>query len=164
LLTLAVLRSYPGQLMRSAVVVIGAFTLYTGFANNLEQTRLRASLGVDQQELQQLRFEGIYVLAGLLLFLAALIKPVLVTNLVTAGLYAAVEWVYRLPVIGWLVGVGGFFFLIGIIWRGLGVTSLVLSRLFGGKPAGPSQTVEVIPPVQGNPGDPIDIEYEVRKE
>ncbi|MDR4496999.1 MAG: hypothetical protein MRK02_03595 [Candidatus Scalindua sp.] len=34
-------------------------------------------------------------------------------------LFRAIQWAYEMPIIGWLIGIGGVLFMLSIIWYGI---------------------------------------------
>jgi hypothetical protein len=128
--------------------IVGAFVLFMGFASNAYEQRKQARMSYDYQLMAQIErdswFDIVLMLGSLVLFVLILFIPVISANPLNEWLFDVVWWAYELPVIGWLIGIGGVLFMLGIIWHGL-VMTLMLGGLAYSKIKGePKNDVDVI--------------------
>jgi len=128
--------------------IVGAFVLFMGFASNAYEQRKQARMSYDYQLMAQIErdswFDIVLMLGSLVLFVLILFIPVISSNPLNEWLFNVVWWAYELPVIGWLIGIGGVLFMLGIIWHGL-VMTLMLGGLAYSKIKGePKNDVDVI--------------------
>lgn len=128
--------------------IVGAFVLFMGFASNAYEQRKQARMSYDYHLMAQIErdswFDVILMFGSLVLFVLILFIPTISTNSLNEWLFDIVWWAYELPIIGWLIGIGGVFFMLSIIWYGL-LTTLMLGGLVYSKIKGePKNDVEVI--------------------
>lgn len=128
--------------------IVGAFVLFMGFASNSYEQRKQARMEHDYRLMAQIErdswFDVVLMFGSLVLFVLILFIPVISANPLNEWLFDVVWWAYELPVIGWLIGIGGFLFMLSIIWYGLLMT-LMLGGLAYSKIKGePKNNVDVI--------------------
>lgn len=121
---------FQGKIHPSFFVIlplIGGFTLYMSLGNNSYEARKQALMQSDYESLKMLQYDVFFIIGALLLYVAILFVPLIAINPLTRWLLSVMEWIYNLPVIGWLLVVGGVIFLITTVWHGI----LFSAILFG---------------------------------
>lgn len=135
LLTLAALGENPSGLALIFYPLIGAFVLFMAYASNQYEARKEASATMDWQMIQRLErdagFETILTFGVIILFVITLFVPSIATNGLNEWLFSVIDWIFNLPIIGWLIGIGGVFFLLNIIFHGIFATGFVIASLVG---------------------------------
>lgn len=109
--------------------VVGAFVLFMSFASNAYEQRKQASLEYDFQMMSQIErnawFDAILMFSSPAIFVIILFAPAIAANPLNVWLFDLVMWAYDLPFIGWLIGIGGILFMLGIIWQGIIMTVML---------------------------------------
>ncbi len=140
LLTLRALGDTPG-LGLIFYPLIGGYILFMSFATNRYEAQKQAIATSDWEVIRELEnetgFELILMIGAVLLYVASLFIPAVVFNPLTQWLFDAIFRVLNLPVIGWLLGIGGSLFLLGMIFNGL-IASAYIVGLVIQKFKGPS--------------------------
>lgn len=123
LLTLAALESNPSGLALIFYPLIGAFVLFMTYASNRYEARKKASTTMDWQMIQRFEedsgFEVILMFGVVILYVITLFIPTIAVNGLNEWLFQVIDWIFNLPVIGWLIGIGGVLSLLNIIFHGL---------------------------------------------
>ena len=120
---------------------IGIFVLLMSYTSNLYEAKKQASINSDWQILERLEqdsvFEMFLMLMVIIFYIFVLFNPVLATNELTKWLLGTINWVFDLPIIGWLIGIGGVLFLLNITFYGLvaiwGLAALILNKFRANK-------------------------------
>lgn len=107
----------------------GTAILYAGFASNSNEAQKIASITGDHELLKSFQYDAWFVFGAPLLFVITLFLPALAVNPLTLWLLGIIEWAYNLPVLGWLLGIGGFLFLISTLWDSVMASKSFLGRL-----------------------------------
>lgn len=136
LLTLGALtsRMLQGDFSTTSVILfplIGAFILYMSFANSSYEAQKQAAMEYDYEAVEMLRYDGLFMIGGLVLYIVALFIPTIARNLLTKWIFRVIDWAYSLPIIGWLIGLGGILFLISMIWHGILASGLLFASIVG---------------------------------
>lgn len=135
LLTLAALGENPSGLALVFYPLIGAFVLFMAYASNQYEARKEASATMDWQTMQRLEkdsgFEAILTFGVIILYVITLFVPSIATNGLNEWLFRVIDWIFNMPIIGWLMGFGGVFFLLNIIFHGIFATGFVIASLVG---------------------------------
>ncbi len=92
--------------------LIGGFVLFMGFSSSHYEAKKQASIEYDYELLRALRVDGFFAIGAMFLFVILLLFPSLAYSSLTLSLVDIVDWAYNFPVIGFLLGLGGIFFLI----------------------------------------------------
>jgi hypothetical protein len=112
--------------------IVGAFVLFMGFASGAYEQRKQARTDYDYHLMNKIErdswFDVVLMIGSLALFVLILFIPTISVNPLNEWLFDVVWWAYELPVIGWLIGIGGVLFMLGIIWHGL-IMTLMLGGL-----------------------------------
>ncbi|MBU1044617.1 MAG: hypothetical protein KJ915_09520 [Candidatus Omnitrophica bacterium] len=111
------------------IPLIGAFILYMSSASTSYELRKQAYMHCDIELMRALRYDSLFIIGSLILFFVAIFFPIIIYNPVTVYLFSVVDWVYNFPVIGWIVAIGGVFFLLGIIWQGFIMSAFFIEAL-----------------------------------
>lgn len=134
-LTLIALGDAPYIFVSILYPFIGALVIFMGFASNAYEARKEARGMMDWQMLETLKkyssLDAILMLSSTGLYLIALFFPIIATNTLIEWLMGVVNWAYGLPVIGWLIGMGGAFFLLGIIFNGTLAVGFFIAMIVG---------------------------------
>lgn len=135
ILTLAALGENPSGLALIFYPLVGAFIVFMGFASNTYEARKEASVSMDWEMMRRLEqdsgFEAILMLGAVGFYLITLFVPAIAVNGLTEWLFRVIDWAFNLPVIGWLIGIGGVFFLLGIIFHGVFAAGFLIASLVG---------------------------------
>lgn len=133
LFTLVAIGQDPSWLKLVGYPLIGVFILYMAYASNYYEARKEASSTQDYSTMAQLNkdagFEVILTLGVLLLYVITLFLPLIANNGLNEWVFHVVGWAYDLPVIGWIIGIGGIIFLLSTIYRGLFTFGLVIASI-----------------------------------
>jgi hypothetical protein len=111
--------------------IVAAFVLFMGFASGSYEQQKQARIDNDWQMMQRIQEEAwldpILMIGSVVLFVLSLFVPALVNNGLTFWLFDVIIWIYEIPVIGWILGIIGFFFMLSMIFYG----TVVLLALVG---------------------------------
>ena len=114
--------------------LIAIFVLYLGFASNAYEQQKQARMENDYQLMKQLNenslFDMTLTLGSIILFILILFIPSISYNSLNVWLFNVIRWAYDLPVIGWIIAIGGIFFMINIIWYGLLMSVMLVGSMF----------------------------------
>lgn len=110
--------------------IVGAFAIYIRFVNNLYQTRKRFAMRYDHEIMESFAYDGLITIGSVLLFITALLMPIIAVNPLIQWFFGIIDWIYKLKVIGWLIAVGGVLYMLSIIWHGITITEFLLASLF----------------------------------
>jgi hypothetical protein len=128
--------------------IVGAFVLFMGFASNAYEQRKQARMSYDYHLMAQIErdswFDLVLMFGSLVLFVLILFIPTISANPLNEWLFDVILWVYELPVVGWLIGIGGFLFMLSIIWYGLLMTLMLGGFAFSKIKGEPKNDVDVI--------------------
>jgi len=103
--------------------LIGGFVLFMGFTSNAYEQRKQALSTYDYSLISRIErdawFDLFLMLGSLVLYILILFIPAIAINPMNNWLFKAIKWAFDLPIIGWLIGIGGVIFMLGIIWYGI---------------------------------------------
>ena len=128
------LRALLGKSSIASVILFcftGAFVLYMSFAENLYEARKQAVMEYDYNLMKVLQYDELFVIVAPVLYIVTLFIPIIARNALTQWLFYAMNWIYNLPVIGWLIGIAGILILLNIIWRGILASILLIGSIIG---------------------------------
>lgn len=106
--------------------VIGAMVVYMNVAGSLNRKRMIARFKGAQTKLMSEKNERYIVLLAMILFVIILYYPSVAENNITAWFQKAIENIYDVPVINWIIAIGAFFFMIRMILNGVALTMNIL--------------------------------------
>lgn len=120
----------------TGLVVLG---LYLLGRLKTQRFRMKVSQGtMGRMQLQQkkpnVKIETGFMLATLVFYSVAVRFEAVAVNDATLWFYNSVWDIYHTPVIGWIIKVIGFFFLLNILFSGMGVLGGFVNRLLGNEP------------------------------
>ncbi len=128
--------------------IVGAFVLFIVFANTAYEQRKQARMNYNYQLMASIErdswFDIILMFGSLVLFVLILFIPTISANPLNAWLFGVIWWVYELPVIGWLIAIGGGLFILSIIWYGLLMTLMIGGLAYSKIKGEPKNDVDVI--------------------
>ena len=112
--------------------IIGALLVYAYLLEKMRKGRLNVKfqggrLNVDRPE--QGLYEKVFLYTLTALFVFFLIKPEFVDNVFTRAISDSIKSLYEKPVIGWVIGFIGVFFLLRMIVVGLATVSQLFSKV-----------------------------------
>ena len=137
ILTLSTIEGKSGIGSLIIYPLIGVFTIYMATASGVHEAEKQASMEYDYETLSLLRYDGLFILGAVILFIVTLFVPAIAVNLLTQWLFGVIDWGYNLPVIGWIVRILGALFLLNIFWYGF-IMSLMLIGFVASKIKGES--------------------------
>jgi len=114
--------------------VVGFFVLFMSYSCNQYEARKNALLSGNYQIRkvnEESNFEAVLSLMVLMLYVIGLFLPFLVVNPVSLWLFGVIGWIYKIPILGWLIGFGGALFLLSIIIYGIVALVLLIKSLIG---------------------------------
>lgn len=123
LATLLALQDVSGGWKLLFFPFVGAVVLFMGFSSNAYEQRKQAHMSYDYSLMSRIErdawFDLILMFGSLVLYILILFIPAIAVNHMNDWLFRAIQWVYELPIIGWLIGIGGVLFMLSIIWYGI---------------------------------------------
>lgn len=135
LLTLGALGQDPGILAIIFYPLIGASVLFFSYASNQYEARKEAYQTYDFNLIRILErdaiFEMFLTIGAVLLYLFVLFVPSISMNWMTYKAFAVVDWAYSLPIIGWVIGIFGIFFLLNTILHSIFAIGFLGVATFG---------------------------------
>lgn len=141
ILTLTAFGDAPGIIVLILYPLTGAFVLFMGYASNLYEAQKEATINSDWQMIQRLEkdsnFETFLMFGAVAFYALVLFIPDIATSRLTEWLFSVINWVFNLPIIGWLIGIGGVIFLLSMILQGIfsfgAISSMIAGRFRGTK-------------------------------
>jgi len=109
----------------------GAFVLYMSFAENLYEARKQAVMEHNYELMKAFQYDELFMIAAPVLYIITLFIPIVARNPLTQWLFYAMDWIYNLPVIGWLIGIAGVLILLNVIWHGILISGLLIGSIIG---------------------------------
>lgn len=113
---------------------VGAFVLFMGFSSNAYEQRKQAHMSYDYSLMSHIErdawFDLILMFGSLVLYIVILFVPAIAVNTMNDWLFMAIQWAYKLPIIGWLIGIGGVLFILSIIWYGIMMLLMLVGSTF----------------------------------
>lgn len=130
LLTLSAIKGSSG-IMTIIYPLVGGFILFMSHASNAYELRKQAQLNYDFEAIESLKYEGFYMVGAVAFFILTLFLPIIADNSLIDFLLKVIDWIFILPVIGWIVRLGGAMMVIAIIFQGLVVSGVLIGTLVG---------------------------------
>ncbi len=117
------------QSPRIFLTIIGMLVLYSYLTGRLERRRLIIQFNNRQvvQEKPNLAAESLSIIASLVYFSFCLTHPHIMENDVNLWFYGTIREIYDTPVIGWIIGLIGVFFLLIMLIKSVVVTAGLIS-------------------------------------
>jgi hypothetical protein len=141
ILTLTALGDDPSTIVLIFYPLTGAFVLFMSYASNLYEAQKEARINFDWQMIQRLEkdsnFETLLMFGAVAFYVLVLFIPDIATSRFTEWLFSVINWVFNLPIIGWLIGIGGIIFLLSMTFQGIfsfgAISSLIVGKFRGAK-------------------------------
>jgi len=114
--------------------LLGALVIFMGMASAEYEIRKEAYQTSNFELIRMVErdanFNAIVLLGSVIFYLFVLFIPIVSQNSLIIILFEAIEWIYNIPIIGWLIAIGGIFFLLGTIFNGIFATGFIMVSLF----------------------------------
>lgn len=120
-----------------AIVIFGILTLFFYLTGRLERNRM--SIKVNNRVFStnakepDMRVEMLLIFIGLFYYSLCITKPEIVINNLNLWFFATVNDLYNTPILKWIFGFIGIFFLINMIFRSFIFFNNIVNRLLGNK-------------------------------
>jgi len=131
LLTLFAIESNPGIGSLILYPFIGVFTIYMAEASRAYEAEKQAAMDYDYEALTILRYDGLFIVGAVILFIVTLFIPIIALNPITQWLFGVIDWAYSLPVLDWILRIAGILFLLSMIWQGILLSIVLIGSLIG---------------------------------
>ena len=122
-------------------IIIGGIVLYLYLAGKLERSKMmfqfRSNLGGENSQ-NTSKYEPHLVGLTLIFYTISFNYPLLIENPINQWFLESINDFYNTVIIGWIIGIIGFFFLINMIFKGINATGFLFQTivaLLTGKPA-----------------------------
>jgi hypothetical protein len=129
----------PNQ--RPLYIVIGGIVLYLYLAGKIERSKmmsqLRSNLGNSNSSIAS-KYEPHLIGLTLISYAISFSYPQLIQNSVNQWFLVSIDDFYNTVIIGWIIGIIGFFFLISMVLKGVNATGFLFQTILAlltGKPA-----------------------------
>ncbi len=123
LLTLGALGETPSLLSMVVYPLVGAFVIFIGLASNQYEARKQAYQSNDYEMIRTIQkdagFEVFALIGAVVFYIFVLFVPSVSANSLIVSLFSAIQWIYGIPIVGWLIGIGGVLFLLNTLYHGL---------------------------------------------
>jgi hypothetical protein len=137
LFTLTTLGESPGVLSLIFYPLIGAFVIFTGLAVGQYELHKEAYQKQDFALIEifekNVAFNIYIMISSIIFYVIVLFIPTVSANLLVEFIFSSIQWVYNIPVIGLIIGIGGVLFLINTIFHGIlifGTTLIGVKNVF----------------------------------
>ncbi len=131
LLTLAALKDNQNLTSLVLFALVGLFAVFMAIGGGMNEGRKQATESGAFHALEFMQYDSIFLLASMGVFLLILFIPSLGVNFFTRSAFTAIEWVSNLPIIGFLLGIGGFLYLLNMGFHALVIGAMSIAALFG---------------------------------
>jgi len=108
-------------------VLLGLWLLYMSLGNTLYQKR--RAVHSDEVLKEAIKYDVIFIIGALVLFLVVLLIPRIGFNFLTLGILDIIAKIYNLPIVGWVVGMLATVYLLYVLWTGLIISGMLFSTL-----------------------------------
>lgn len=110
---------------------LGTFFIYLTIGQGIYEGRKQAYAEGNFNYLLQDNFDSYYLIGAIILYLASiLIIPSIVLNTLVFSAYRIISWLANLPIIGFLLGIGGFMSMAGTIFTGVIMLVMLIVSIF----------------------------------
>jgi hypothetical protein len=134
LITLATIKASSGITIMLLCPLIALFTLIFSYAGNryeaYKEAKKTMNFDLKQRLDKDAGFEMFLEFGVIIFYFVFLFVPSIASNVVTSFLLSLILWLIYLPLIGWVVRLGGFLFLINIAFYGISAIGLMLTSIF----------------------------------
>jgi hypothetical protein len=105
------------------LIIIGSFMIYMILSNNFYEVRKKALIEYNYELLERLNKEEIFniilLICSIIYFSYIFFNPYVAINSLTYFLFKTIDWAARLPILGFLLGIGGIIYLLNTVWFGI---------------------------------------------
>jgi hypothetical protein len=119
-------------------VGLGAFLLYTYLLEKMRKGKAKMAFQQGRLQMEQVKqstSDKIIVYALIGLFFLFVLMPQTVVNQFTTGLSEVIKDIYETPVIGWIIGFMGVFFLLRMVVMGIATIGQLIRKVSNQPPA-----------------------------
>ena len=118
LFTLVALKD-QSSLLALLFLFLGGITVFFTISGGIHEGRKQAPEEYNLIALEGMRYDSYYILGSLLLYMIVIFFPEISTNTLVRSFQNIILWVYRIPVVGFLLGIGGIFYMLGTLSNAL---------------------------------------------
>ena len=97
---------------RSLFGFAGCFIVWVLISGGMAEGRERAAAADDFAGLKMMRFDGLFLIGAILIYLIMLFSPSIASNFATEAFFRLTNWAWNLPVVGSLMALAGGIFLV----------------------------------------------------
>jgi hypothetical protein len=119
---------------RVIVIIIGAFFIFITYADNYYQVRREAAETADIDLIKKIQKENVFdftmIFISVALYTFVVFFPVVGGNIVIVWAFYLISWINQLPVIGFIVGVGGLILIANFFLRFLQINLVLFGSIF----------------------------------
>lgn len=120
--------------------LIAIFILLMNYVSNEHETRKEARETADYTLMEMIHRDNVFnfvmIVIAIVFYITSLFIPALAHNFVTVWLFSAIDWINNLPIIGFLIGIGGIIFVLKVAFYGLLFSGGTLFSIFSKKTNG----------------------------
>lgn len=131
LLTLVALQGNTSFIYGLLVGILGLFFAYITIAGGMYEGYKQARENLALEALAGMKYDSYFLIASLGYFIFALFVPIVASTLPVKFILQAIGWIYELPIIGFLLGVGGLFSMLGTFSQALIIGAVGIGALIG---------------------------------
>ncbi len=132
LFTLTAVGSNPNSFRLIFYPFMGICVLFMCFGVHAYEQRIQAQMTMDRQDIENNSdFDGILMIGAIVFYLIALFVPKVATNPIVEWMFRTIQRIYDLPVIGWLIGMGGALWLCGMVLYSVATIGVVVAGIAG---------------------------------
>jgi hypothetical protein len=131
------------------LTITGLIVLFLYLLGKMERSRIQMAIKGNMfgnmnvlQRQPNRKIELVFLIAGLAFYTVCTFEPMAATNDATLWFQQSIWDIYETPVIGWIIGLIGVFFLLGMFLRAIMVIQLFINRLNGNTPSRPEERNE----------------------
>lgn len=137
LLTLTALNGDTSIPYLLLIIGTGLFFAFTSIGGGMYEGQKIAQANYDYMAIEMMKYDSYFLIASLAYFIFVLFVPTIANTLPVHLLFIIIDWVYKLPIIGFFVGIYGVYTVFGTLFQafimGGAVTYLFLNKLRGKK-------------------------------
>jgi hypothetical protein len=122
---------------------LGAFLLYTYLLEKMRKGKAKMAFvqgRIQVDQVKQSKSDKIIVYGLIALFFLFVLLPQTVVNPFTTGLSKIINDVYETPIIGWIIGFGGVFFLARMVIMGIATIGQLFRKISNQQPPNQQKT------------------------
>lgn len=105
---------------------LGGLFLLSGLLSGVLQRSREALTKVGPNENGS--YDVLFIIGAIIFYIMALFFPSLVTTSLNEWLLDKIDWIFNLPIIGWVLGIGGVLLTIGYVFQNIGILTAVIKE------------------------------------